>query len=160
MATFDLVKDDPLVGTTFFLEIKGETITNLTSVDGLSMEVETSDVVQRTTSGVYTQHVAMAKPKFTGQLTLKRYAPLDATADTVWTWFLAIRNKGMPAANRSSQRKEGSIVIYDTSMAEIARWNFTDAWPSKIETDGLDVTKNDPVSETITLQYESLVRSK
>lgn len=160
MPSFDLIKDDPLVATTFFLEIQGATITNLTSVDGLAMEIETAEVVQRTANGTYTQHVAMSKPKFTGQLTLKRYAPLDATSDEIWKWFVGIRGKGMSVTARSAQRKSGSIVLYDTTMTEISRWNFTDSWPSKIETDGLDVTKNDPVSETITLQYETLARIK
>ena len=45
-------------------------------------------------------------------------------------------------------------------MTEIGRWNFTGAWPSKIQSDGIDVTKNDPVAESITLQYETLVRKK
>jgi phage tail-like protein len=45
-------------------------------------------------------------------------------------------------------------------MKEISRWNFFNAWPSKIEADGLDATKTDPVSETITLQYEKLERKK
>lgn len=160
MPAFNLIQDDPLVGTAFFLEIQGATVTNLTSVDGLSMEIETAEVTQRTPEGKFIQHIAMAKPKYTGQLTLKRYAPLDMTSDEVWKWFNDIRSKGMAAANRAQQRKSGSVVIYDASTAEVARWNFTDAWPSKIESDGLEVTKTEPVSETITLQYETLARIK
>jgi phage tail-like protein len=160
MPTFNLDKADPLVGTTFFLEIENETISNLSSVEGLAVEIETADVLQRTAKGQYVQHVTMAKPKYTGQLTLKRYAPLDMKNDAIWTWFNNIRSKGMSATSRSADRKHGSVVIYDSTLTEIARWNFTDAWPSKIESDGMDVTKNDPVSETITLQYESLNRVK
>ena len=160
MATFNLEKDDPLVGTTFFLEIQGEIISNLSSVDGLAVEIETADITQRTPDGKYVQQVMMAKPKYTGQLTLKRYAPLDMKNDAIWKWFDDIRSKGMSATARSQQRKHGSVVIYDTTLTEIARWNFTNCWPSKIETDGMDVTKNDPVSETITMQYELLTRVK
>ena len=160
MATFNLEKDDPLVGTTFFLEIQNETISNLSSVEGLAVEIETADVLQRTSKGQFVQHVTMAKPKFTGQLTLKRYAPLDMANDAIWKWFNNIRDKGMSVKSRSAERKHGSVVIYDSTITEISRWNFTDAWPSKIESDGMDVTKNDPVSETITLQYESLKRVK
>lgn len=160
MPAFNLLKDDPLVGTNFFLEINGEVVTNLTSVDGLALEIETADVTQRTPEGKFLQHITMAKPKWTGQLTLKRYAPLDMANDAIWKWFNKIRTSGMSAANRSGERKHGSIVIYDTTLAEIARWNFTEAWPSKIESDGLDVTKNEPVSETITMQYETLERKK
>ncbi len=158
--SFNLTKQDPLVGTNFFLEISGEVIANLTSVDGLHVEIEKADINQRTMKGHLVQHVTMSKPKMTGELTVKRLAPLDSTKDPLWEWFLKIRDKGMSVANRGAERKSGSIVIYDTTMAEISRWNFTEAWPSKIENDGFDVTKNEPVSESITFQYESLVRVK
>ncbi len=158
--TFDLSKVDPLVGTNFFLEVDGELVANLTSVDGLALELEKSEINQRTTSGQFVQHVAFSKPKWTGQLTVKRLAPLDATSDALWTWFNAIRDKGMSASSRDGERKNGSVVIYDTTMTEIGRWNFYEAWPSKIENDGFDVTKNDPVGESITIQYEKLERKK
>jgi phage tail-like protein len=160
MPTFDLTKDDPLVGTNFFLEIDGSVISNLTSVDGLSVEVEKADITQRVESGNYIQHVTMSKPKLTGELTIKRLAPLDAVNDPLWTWFNSIRDSGMSANNRSGERKDGSVVIYDTTMTEIGRWNFYSAWPSKIANDSFEVTKNDPVHESITIQYEKLERKK
>lgn len=157
---FNLTQQDPLIGTNFFLEIAGEVISNLTSVDGLHMEIEKADLNQRTSKGQLVQHVTMSKPKWTGELTVKRLAPLDSTQDPLWKWFLDIRNKGMSATSRDGSRKSGSIVIYDATLKETARWNFTEAWPSKIENDGFDVTKNEPVSESITFQYESLARTK
>ena len=66
----------------------------------------------------------------------------------------------MSANNRSGERKDGSVVIYDTTMTEIGRWNFYSAWPSKIANDSFEVTKNDPVHESITIQYEKLERKK
>ena len=158
--SLNLLNDDPLVGTNFFLEIDGSVIANLTSVDGLALELEKADINQRTAKGQLVQHVTFAKPKWTGELTVKRLAPLDASGDPLWTWFNAIRNSGMSVAGRTTQRKNGSVVIYDTTMKEIGRWNFYEAWPSKIENDGFDVTKTDPVSESITLQYEKLERKK
>lgn len=160
MPSLNLTKNDPLIGTNFFLEIQGEVLANLTSVDGLALELEKADITQRTEKGQYIQHIAFSKPKWTGELTVKRLAPLDASNDPLWKWFNTIRDKGMSADNRSGERKSGSIVVYDTTMTEIARWNFYDAWPSKIENDGFDVTKNDPVSESITIQYEKLERKK
>ncbi len=160
MPIFDLTKEDALVGTNFFLEIDGSIISNLTSVDGLSVEIEKSDINQRITSGKFVQHVAMSKPKMTGELTVKRLAPLDSSSDEMWKWFNQLRSKGMSANNRAGERKGGAVVIYDTTMMEIARWTFQKAWPSKIVMDSFEVTKNDPVSETITLQYEELERTK
>jgi|SRR5579884_475275 len=160
MPITDLVKNDPLVATNFFLEIKGEVIDTLSEVSGLDVELEAADVAQRTANGVYVQHKVFSKPKWTGEISIKRIAPNDATKDLLWKWFDDIRNKGMSVDNRNGERKDGSIVIYDTTMKEIARWNFYDAWPSKISQDSLTVGSNDPVSETITIQHEKLERKK
>lgn len=160
MPKFDLMTVDPLVGTDFFLEIDGQPVTNLTSVDGLTLEIEKAEINQRTIGGKLVQHSTMSKSKWTGELTIKRLAPLDMSTDELWKWFNALRNKGMSAPARAASRKAGSVVIYDTTLTEIARWNFTNAWPSKIENSGFDVTNNDPVTETITIQYETLARIK
>ncbi|HEX3425105.1 MAG TPA: phage tail protein [Acidimicrobiales bacterium] len=160
MPITDLIKSDPLVATNFFLEIKGEVIDTLSEVSGLDVELETAEVTQRSAAGMYIQHKVYSKPKWTGELTIKRVAPLDATKDNMWKWFNAIRDKGMSADNRNGERKDGSIVIYGSDMKEIARWNFYEAWPSKISQDSLTVGSNDAVSESITLQFEKLERKK
>ncbi|HET9690097.1 MAG TPA: phage tail protein [Acidimicrobiales bacterium] len=149
------ITSDPLVATHFFLEIDGAIISQLQSVDGLSMEVEKAEFAERYTKGAFNQRVTMSKPKMTGEITLKRLAPLDATADATWKWFMEVRSGKI-----GTSRKNGSVVIFDAAGAEVSRWNFEHAWPSKIASDSVDVTKNDPVTETITLQYESLERKK
>jgi phage tail-like protein len=153
MPTF--LSADPLIATNFFLEIEGEVISNLTGVDGLSMEVEKADFNERVEGGKLVQRVAMSKPKMTGELTIKRLAPLDSSSDKIWAWFESVRKGAMASA-----RKGGSIVIFDTTFKEISRWNFTHAFPTKIASDGVDVTKNEPISETVTIAYESLERKK
>jgi phage tail-like protein len=160
MPVTDLIKSDPLLATNFFLEVNGEVIDTLSEVSGLDVELEIAEVTQRSAAGQYVQHKAFSKPKWTGELTVKRIAPLDASKDNLWTWFNTIRNKGMSADNRNGERKDGSIVIYDTTMKEIARWNFYSAWPSKISQDSLTVGSNDPISESITFQHEKLERKK
>ena len=79
MPTFDLIKQDPLVGTNFFLEIAGEVISNLTSVDGLRSSLRRRTSTSAPQAGQLVQHVTMSKPKWTGELTVKRLAPLDAS---------------------------------------------------------------------------------
>lgn len=160
MPVTDFIKTDPLIATNFFLEIKGEVIDTLSEVSGLDVELEIAEVTQRSDKGFYVQHKAYSKPKWTGEITVKRIAPLDATKDLMWKWFNTIRDKGMAVDARAGERKDGSIVIYDTTMKEIARWNFFSAWPSKIATDQLTVGSNDPISESITLQHEKLERKK
>jgi len=156
----DLIKADPLIATNFFLEVDGSVISTLSEVSGLDVELEVAEINQRTQSGQFVQHKAFSKPKWTGQITVKRLAPLDSTQDALWTWFNTIRDKGMSADNRNGERKNGSVVIYDTTMTEISRWNFYEAWPSKISNDSFTVGSNDPVSETITFEHEKLERKK
>ena len=87
-------------------------------------------------------------------------APPDATSDKLWVWFHDIRNKGILQSDRTNNRKNGSIVIYDSTHVEVARFNFTNGWPSKISTDQLSVDSNDPVKENVTLTIETLERVK
>ena len=160
MPAANIIKDDPLVVNHFFLEIDGEVISQLSEVNGLDIELEVVDFQQQLPSGQYAQSKAISKPKWNGELTVKRLAPLDATQDAIWKWFETIRKKGMSITSLDSERKNGSVVIYDSALKEIARWNFMNAWPSKISTDSFNVTGNDPVSESVTIQYEQLDRVK
>jgi phage tail-like protein len=160
MPGLDLLKSDPLIATNFFLELDGSVISNLSEISGLDVEIEVAEATQRTDKGQLVQHKVLSKPKWVGELTVKRIAPNDATSDALWKWFGTIRDKGMSADNRNGERKNGSVVIYDSSMAEVARWNFYEAWPSKISNDSFTVGSNEPVSETITFQYEKLERKK
>ena len=93
-------------------------------------------------------------------LSLVRMAPPDSTQDKMWGWFNDIMTKGILLSDRTNNRKSGSIVMYDSTHVEVARFNFTNGWPSKISTDQLSVDSNDPVKETITLTIESLARVK
>ncbi|HTT90427.1 MAG TPA: phage tail protein [Acidimicrobiales bacterium] len=160
MPVTTIAKSDPLVANHFFLEIDGEVIAQLSEVSGLDVELEVTDIQQQVASGMYEQRKAFSKPKWTGEISVKRLAPVDATQDALWKWFNAIREKGMKISSLDEQRKNGSVVIYDSTLAETARWNFYNAWPSKISNDSFTVGGNDPISETVTLQHEKLERTK
>ncbi|ACU54347.1 conserved hypothetical protein [Acidimicrobium ferrooxidans DSM 10331] len=160
MAQFNLIKNDPLTTTNFFVEIDGAYVTNVTSIDGLSVEIEVADFNERTKGAQLVQHKVMSKPKWNGELTMKRVAPLNVADDDIWKWFNDLRTKGMGVQNRNKPRRHGSIVVYDSALSETARWNFYDAWPSKIEFASLEASANDVATETITLQYEKLERKK
>ena len=160
MGATDYTKHDPLIATNFFLEISGAVVSALSEISGLDLELETADVLQRSEKGHLVQNKTFSKPKMTGEITVKRHAPLDAGTDEMWKWFMKIREKGMSVANRGGERKDGSIVIYDTTMTEIARWNFYNSFPTKISQDSLTTGSNDPINETITLVHEKLERKK
>lgn len=156
----NFLQEDTLIAQNFFLEIKGEIITYLSGVSGLDIEMEKAEVIQTTADGKKVIRKMLGGHIKAPDLQLTRVAPTDSTADPLWKWFNAIYQKGMPLSNRTEQRKDGSIVLYDSTGKEISRFNFFNGWPSKIATDALSVDSNEPVKETITLTCERLERVK
>lgn len=160
MPITDLLKHDPLVVSNFYLEIDGAEISTLSEVSGLDIEVEVVEAKQTAKLGQYQVVKSLGQAKPPGDLTVKRVAPLDIDNDPIWKWFNDIRDKGMKIKERGGMRKNGSIVIYDTSNEEVARWNFFNGWPSKISNDSFSAGGAEAVSETITLTIERLERKK
>lgn len=156
----DLIVHDPLISQNFFLEIDGEVVSVLSGVSGLDVEVEVASLQQVGKSGKMQMVRTLGSQVKAPELTLTRMAPADSSSDKLWEWFNGIRDKGMKLADRAGSRKNGSIVIYDTSNVEASRFNFYNAWPSKIATDQLSADSNDVVKENITLQIERLERVK
>ncbi len=156
----DLIDGDPLIAQNFFLEIDGSVVSILASVSGLDVEMEVATTQQVGKDGKSQTIKTLAGRNKQGDITLTRMAPPDATSDKLWVWFHDIRNKGILQSDRTNNRKNGSIVIYDSTHVEVARFNFTNGWPSKISTDQLSVDSNDPVKENVTLTIETLERVK
>jgi|SRR5579875_2588615 len=146
----------PLTAAYFYVDIPSFDKFPVGSVDGLQVENEVANYTQQSTKGMSNQVVGLGRVKYPGELTIKRLAPQSVSDDKMWQWMTKIREAGSIAA----ERKSGSVVIYDVSGKEMSRWNFHNAWPSKIVQDGLDATKNEFVHETITLQYDKLERKK
>jgi len=156
----DLISTDPMVAQNFFLEIDGDVVSILASVSGLDVEVDVVSIQQTGKDGKAQTVKTLGTVTKAPDLSLVRMAPADSSSDKLWTWFNEIKEKGIKLADRTNQRKNGSIVMYDSTSAEVARFNFFNGWPSKISTDQLSVDSNDPVKETITLTIERLERIK
>ncbi|MEO6884740.1 MAG: phage tail protein, partial [Jatrophihabitantaceae bacterium] len=145
-----LLSDDALVAQNFFLEIDGETIAYLSGVSGLDIEMDVVTAHQAGPKGQQQIIKMLGTHIKAPDLSLTRVAPVDITKDKLWIWFNKIHGGGMPVGGRAAERKNGSIVLFDSTHSEVARFNFYNAWPSKISTDALSVESNDPVKETIT----------
>lgn len=156
----DLISTDPLIAHSFFLEIDGNVISSLSGVSGLDIEVEVVTTTQAGPKGQMQTIKTLGNQVKSPDLSLTRMAPADSGGDGLWKWFNDVRDKGMKVKDRGGVRKNGSIVVYDTSNAEVARYNFYNAWPSKISTDAFSVDGNDAVKETITLVCERVERKK
>jgi phage tail-like protein len=144
-------KATPYVGNNFYVELaavklKGE----FTNAGGLSIDVEVVDIPGSSKDNAARKRAGTAKY---GDITLKRNLTQDKS---FYEWADKLR-KGMTKEYRS----DGSIVLYSQDgKTEIARWNFTNAWPSKWSVSDPDASKADPLVEEVTLAIETLERVK
>lgn len=143
-------EDVLLVGSWFALELKKATIGGITEVGGLAVEVDVVEYHQATAGGVTVTKKRPGAAKYS-EITLKR--PLSAEK-SLWTWVKDIRD------GKKDYRADGAVVLFDISNAEVGRWTFTNAWPSKWSASDLDVGSDDPMMEEVTLVIELLTRDK
>ncbi len=153
-----LITTDPIVAQNFFLEIPGESSLILSGVSGLDVETRRRQRRADRQERQAGTHQDPRRRTKAPDVSVTRMAPASATEDPLWKWFIDIRDHGFK--DRADKRKNGSIVLYDTTHAEVGRFNFTNAWPSKIATDGLSTDSNEPVKETITIVCERIERIK
>jgi len=77
-------------------------------------------------------------------ITLKR--GLTSNQD-IWDWRQMVVD-----GNISSARQNGSLVIYDHTLTEVARWDFENAWP-------VNITGSISGIEEITIAHEGIERA-
>jgi phage tail-like protein len=65
----------------------------------------------------------------------------------IWDW----RKK---CIDGKVERKNGSIVLLDETGQEKARWNFHEAWPTKLTIAGFNATSNDVAIEELAIAHE------
>lgn len=156
----DLISNDPIVAQNFSLEVDGTPLSTLSGVSGLDIEIDVVSIQQTGPGGKMQMVKTRGQMTKAPDLSLTRMAPADSANDGLWKWFTDIRGKGFALTDRSGNRKNGSVVMYDSVGTEVARFNFFNAWPSKISTDAMSTDSNDAVKETITLICERIERVK
>jgi phage tail-like protein len=57
-------------------------------------------------------------------------------------------------------RRKVAIILQDEEGNPAARWQFTDAWPSKYDAPDLTAKGNDVAVETLEIVHEEMVRTK
>jgi len=63
------------------------------------------------------------------------------------------------AWRKSRARKSCSLVMHNTSGSPVARYNLTNAWPSKIEIGGTRGGGSQALMETVTIVCERIQRA-
>ena len=142
-------REDPLVGCQFSLEIQGVISGYFTEVGGLGSEHE---IVEHKVVDKNGHDMVMKIPgrlKWS-DITLKR--GITSSMD-LWDWRKQVEDGDVQGA-----RKNGSVVMYDQSYSQVARWNFSNAWPSKVSGPSLNAQNNEFGIEEMVIVHEGIER--
>ncbi|MCU0260064.1 MAG: phage tail protein [Ilumatobacteraceae bacterium] len=141
------IGEDAIAGYTFKIEIDGQVIAQFKEVSGLSSEVGVIEHRENNLSGKEVIKKLPGQKKW-GDITLKRG---KTDNKVIWEWHKLVMEGKIDEA-----RKNGSIVLYDYAMGEMARYNFVNAWPSKASIGSLQAGGTDVLMEEVTLVHEGI----
>jgi phage tail-like protein len=144
-------RTDPLTGYHFYLELDGIAEAQFRECSGLDSESNIIEYKEASKNGVTVIKKVPGELKWSN-IVLKRGVTGDMK---LWDWRKQIEDGSVDTA-----RKNGSIVLYDQSNNEIARYNFEYGWPSKITGPQLNANNNDIAIEEVTICHEGLKRIK
>lgn len=142
-------EEDPLVAFNFALDIAGTISGFFTEVSGLGSENEITEHLVVGQNGQQVVKKVAGRLKW-GDITLKRGI---TTNMDIWTWRQQVEQGDLIGA-----RKNGSIIMYSLDGKEVARWNFENAWPSKVNGPSLSSDGSSIVTEELTIVHEYIVR--
>lgn len=131
----------------FVLEIDGLSLAHFQSVSGLSHEIEVLPFQEGGTND--RMHKLPGQGSYPNLVLKVGYINSQLLED----WHGKFTQK--PGA---VGRKNGSIVLKDDDGAELARWNFTRAWPVKWQGPELDASQSQIVVESVEIAHEGITR--
>jgi len=147
-ASVDPGAENPLVGFHFSLDMQGKVNGYFTECSGLGSETEIVEhkVVK---DGVEITMKIPGRLKWEN-IVLKR--GITSNMD-IWNW-----RKQVEQGDVAGARADGSIVMYDQTLTEVARWNFVRGWPVKVTGPSLKSDGNEVGVEELTIAHEYIER--
>lgn len=138
---------DPYCAFQWVVEIDGLAVAHFQEVSGLSIETE---VVKFREGGLNDrEHPLMGATSYSN-IVLKNGL---TDSSVLFNWRALVDRP-----NRSSARKNGSIILLDGPVNELVRWNFRRGWPCKWE--GPTLTGQAAITiETIEIAHEGIWRA-
>jgi phage tail-like protein len=150
MATsVDTAREDPLVGFHFAVDLQGHVTGYFTECSGLGSETETIEHKVINESSVEVVMKVPGRLKWEN-IVLKRGITSDMQ---IWQWRKMVEDGDVNGA-----RCDGSIVMFDQSLTEVARWNFQNAWPVKVTGPSVKADGNEIGIEELTIAHEYIER--
>ena len=142
---------DALASYHYSIEIDGVMVAQFQEVSGLTSEIDVIELKENTKDGKYIVHKLPGNRK-PPTITLKR---AKSSSMELYNWHQQIFQ-----GNVSSARKNGSVVLYSYDHTEVGRYNFINAWPSKLSMSTLKSSGNEILMEECTIVCEELQRVK
>lgn len=142
-------ESDPLISYQFQLDVSGKITGFFQDVSGIGSE---TTVVSQDATDINGNPIVQKLP---GRLvwtdvTLSR----GITASTeIWEW-----RKEVEEGKMNDARRNCSITLMDASNNPAARWDFVNAWPSKVTGPEIKAGSNDFAIEQVTLVHEGMER--
>src|ERR1700754_2787471 len=118
-----LASGDVVATRQFGIEIDGVQIAQFREVAGIANTITAIELRENTPSGEQ-ELKKLPGNAASGDITLRRGKSGDLA---LWDWFKQIRDGDVAGA-----RRNGSIILYDYELGEVARYNFVIGWPSRL----------------------------
>jgi phage tail-like protein len=141
------IGEDAIGNYAFQIEIDGVTIAQFREVSGLSTEIQPIEHKENKVGGLPVIKKLPGVMKW-GDLVLKRGKTDDAA---FWKWIQEVQDGKIDSA-----RRNGSVVLFDYEHGEKVRFNFTNAWPSKVSIGSLQAGGSEVAIEECTIVHEGL----
>lgn len=142
---------DPIVSSWFGVEFQGQVVGAFRECTGLGSE---NEVVEYKASGPKGEYVIKKVP---GRMKWNNVVLKRGITDAMdmWKW-----RKMVEEGKIKDARKNGSIVMFSQQGQEVARWNFVNAWPSKLTGPAANATNNEVAIEELEITHEGYERVK
>ena len=139
---------DPLVSAWFGVEFQGQLVGAFRECTGLGSENEVVEY-KASDKGKYVIKKVAGNLKW-NNITLKRGI---TDAMDMWKWRGLVEQGQM-----SEARKNGTITMYNLQGEPIAKWDFTNDWPSKLSGPSANASNNEVAIEELEITHEGYKR--
>ena len=144
-----MAETDPLVSAFFTIDFGGAVKGAFRECTGLGSENEVVEYKASGDKGKFIIKKVPGRMKW-NNITLKRGI---TDAMDMWDWRKLVEEGKVKDA-----RKNGSIVMYNQMNEAIARWDFVEAWPSKLAGPTANATNNEVGIEELEITHEGYKR--
>lgn len=140
----DIKQKDPFPAYAFFVEIGGIAQAAFSECSGLESQVEVKEYKEGGLNS-YT-HKLPGRVKYS-DLTLRHGS---ASSDELWNWYQDV-------CQGKIERKNLSVLLFNTAGEEVRRWNFSGAYPVQWNGPSFKAGSKNVAIDTLVIAHRGLV---